>query len=263
MPHAEPNLANAPPQSRRPITTTDLLKVVGLLLVFVDHYALFFDPDEGWWRVPGRLAAPLFFFFIGFARSRQVPMAWLWLGAGLTAIDVLTSEEGLSGLNLNILFNFAALRLALPWVETRVMPHPARLVLLVGATLLVIQPVGLVLEYGAEGWLWALFGLARRLEGDGCGGRVARLRGLALGATAALAYWVTEVADLDLEGAKGGVLALLLLLLLLALVTFRRRDVAWTPPPPLGAAFRFSGRRSLEIYAASLAGMQVLDYLRE
>ena len=56
-----------------PVTTTDLLKLAGLTLVLIDHYGLFFDPNADWWRVVGRGAAPVFFFLIGFARTRTVP----------------------------------------------------------------------------------------------------------------------------------------------------------------------------------------------
>jgi hypothetical protein len=263
----EPDALAHPSKDRRRVTTTDLVKVAGLLFVLIDHSALFFGPEGGWWRVPGRLAAPIFFFLIGFARTSQVPLGWLWLGAGLTAIDVLTSEEGLRGSHLNILFNFAAIRLALPLVESGVMPNPVRLAAFVGATLLLIQPVGLVLEYGAEGWLWALFGLAQRLKNDGGENRVGAVsparRGLAIGTIAALTYWATERADLDLDVAKASALALLLLALLVALLAFRRRDVGWRPPEPLAAAMRFGGRRSLEIYAVTLATMQLYEHLRE
>ncbi len=62
----------------RPVTTTDLWKFFGVIFVLVDHYGFFFDNDQDWWRVFGRLAAPIFFFFIGFARTRRVPRCWPW-----------------------------------------------------------------------------------------------------------------------------------------------------------------------------------------
>src|SRR3954447_328831 len=68
----------------RPVTTTDLWKLVGLVLVLIDHWGLLFADDPSW-RVVGRAAAPIFFFFIGLARTRQVPWSWVILGLGLTA----------------------------------------------------------------------------------------------------------------------------------------------------------------------------------
>ena len=107
----------------RPVTTTDLWKLVGLFLVLIDHWGLLFADDPSW-RVVGRAAAPIFFFFIGLARTRQVPWSWVILGLGLTAIESWTSGTGLGKINLNILINFAYVRLLLPEVERRVMPHP-------------------------------------------------------------------------------------------------------------------------------------------
>src|SRR6187200_681550 len=74
----------------RPVTTTDLWKLVGLLLVLIDHWGLLFADDPSW-RVVGRAAAPIFFFFIGLARTRRVPWSWVVLGLVLTAVESWTS----------------------------------------------------------------------------------------------------------------------------------------------------------------------------
>ena len=39
----------------RPVTTTDAWKLFAIVFVLVDHYGLFFQPDEMWWRLFGRL----------------------------------------------------------------------------------------------------------------------------------------------------------------------------------------------------------------
>ena len=75
----------------RPVTTTDAWKLFAIVFVLVDHYGLFFDSDEMWWRLFGRLASPVFFFFIGFARTRTVPWTWVAFGLVLTAVDYWTA----------------------------------------------------------------------------------------------------------------------------------------------------------------------------
>src|SRR3954451_20378841 len=75
----------------RPVTTTDLWKLVGLVLVLIDHWGLLFADDPSW-RVVGRAAAPIFFFFIGLARTRQLagtsspptPISVMYCGAVAT-----------------------------------------------------------------------------------------------------------------------------------------------------------------------------------
>src|SRR5688572_24086808 len=65
------------------VTTTDLLKVIGVATFLVDHYGFFFHTDELWWRMFGRVASPIFFFLVGFARTREVPLTWLAFGLAL------------------------------------------------------------------------------------------------------------------------------------------------------------------------------------
>src|SRR5689334_13145951 len=96
------------------VTTTDLLKIIGVVSFLLDHIGLFFYPDQNWWRVFGHLAAPIFFFLVGFARSRSIPWSWVFFGTVLTALDVFVSwNRGLQDTNMNILFNFLLLRIAL------------------------------------------------------------------------------------------------------------------------------------------------------
>src|SRR3954447_4227876 len=245
----------------RPVTTTDLWKLVGLVLVLIDHWGLLFADDPSW-RVVGRAAAPIFFFFIGLARTRQVPWSWVILGLGLTAVESWTSGTGLGKINLNILINFAYIRLLLPEVERRVMPHPWAIALLAVAILLLIRPFQQVMEYGAEGWLWALFGLSHRLalEAQHPHSRWAR-DGLA--AAVAVVYRAKEILDHGFDGAESVALAGLIAALTLALALFRRANLTWQPPTPLAAVLRFCGRYSLEIYAVTLLAMQLTAYAIE
>lgn len=260
-----PSETIAPASALRPVSTTDLLKVAGLLFVLVDHYGLFFDDDQLWWRVFGRVAAPIFFFLIGYAHTRRVPLSWLITGAALTVLDNVASEEDLSETSLNILLSFALLRLVLPFVEDRVMPSPSRLALLVLLTVALIRPVGNVLEYGMEGWIWAYLGLARRLavEREGGTGGAGDLRTLALGLAAGVIYLLTESHDLDLARAQTIVLAPLLAMLVFALVSFRRIPSPWQPPELLAGPIRFAGRHSFALYAASLVLMQIGGVLQD
>jgi hypothetical protein len=240
----------------RPVTTTDAWKLFALAFVLIDHYGFYFDSDETWWRLFGRLASPVFFFFIGFARTRTVPWSWIVFGILITAVDYWTSPRAIL---INILLNFALVRLVLPHVEAHVMPYPLRLAALVVASAAVIPVLDPVLEYGGEGWLWALLGLAHRLaleRGDG----FSLWRRNAVALAAAVVYIAREIHDYGFDSLQSALLAAMIAAEVLALMRFRREDLAWQPPRPLRPVFAFAGRRSLEIYALSLLAMQLLAF---
>jgi hypothetical protein len=237
-------------------TTTDVLKSVGVVSFLIDHTGVFFDPDEAWWRLFGRVAAPIFFFLIGFARTRSVPWTWLALGAALTAVNAWRW----GGLYLNILFNFALLRVVvLPLVERYAMPRPWALVLLALACVPLIPATDNYLEYGTEGWLWAFFGLAHRLGHSQGDERMLWTRN-AIGVVTLIAYIAREIGDYGFDVVQAIVLATLVIALGLSLAVFRREPLRSRPPQPLAALLRFGGRFSLEIYAISLFAMHLLAY---
>ena len=62
-------------RSTRPppaVDKTDWLKAAAIVLVSADHFGYFFMEDDLWWSAFGRLAAPIFFFLLGFAQARTV-----------------------------------------------------------------------------------------------------------------------------------------------------------------------------------------------
>jgi hypothetical protein len=236
------------------ITTTDLLKLAGLALVLVDHYDLFFDGEQTWWRVFGRPAAPIFFFLIGFARTKTIPASWLVLGAILTGLDIFSDGWDAS---LNILFSFALLRLVLPHADSFV-AHKRFGLPLLALLLAALAPLaGNLVEYGLSGWLWALLGLSARLAIAGEPGSALTRNIVAL--ICGLFYLIAESLFWHLDFAKIITLTLLIGALAGVLLAFRRKDLAWTPPAPLAHALNWIGRRSLEIYAGSTIAMQVVS----
>jgi len=240
------------------ITTTDLLKLAGLALVLVDHYGLFFDGDETWWRVFGRPAAPIFFFLIGFARTKTIPASWLVLGAILTGLDIISDGRDSS---LNILFSFGLLRLVLPHVERFIAQKRLALPLLALALAALAPLFGNLIEYGLSGWLWALLGLSARLAIAGEPGSARNRNIVAL--ICGLYYLFSESLFWHLDFAQIITLALLIGALVASLLAFRRKDLEWSPPAPLAQTLHWIGRRSLEIYAGSTIAMQVVSLVLE
>ena len=171
----------------RPVDNTDWLKAVAIICVSAGHFGFFFMEDEQWWSVLGRFAAPPFFFLVGYSQNRTVPLHWIWIGVILTLLE--SSNADWTWVAPNILLSLALIRLARPYVQMLVQRHGwAAFVLLVSTFLVVLPVAAKIVDYGAEGWLWALFGLCQRQYVDGMsavgsGGETQRSSASALAAT--------------------------------------------------------------------------------
>ncbi|EFK11697.1 conserved hypothetical protein [delta proteobacterium NaphS2] len=261
-----------------PLDNTDWLKTAAILLVTVDHIGYFFIEDDQWWSVFGRLAAPTFFFLLGYAQTRTVPLYWIWLGVILTLLD--SWNAGWTWMAPNILLSFALIRMARPHAQNLLQHHGwAAFVLLVSALFAVLPITAKVVDYGSEGWLWALFGLCQRLYVDGrsaagvdgtaessappghaTAGNV-RLMRLISCFVAAVAYVWQEQMEFSFSQIPFAAFIFGVGVLSLSLCLFLRSTSRIQPPEFLAGALRFMGRRTLEIYAIQLAGFELIIML--
>jgi peptidoglycan/LPS O-acetylase OafA/YrhL len=153
------------PQTSHFVDNTDWLKTAAIILVAVDHFGHFFMEDDRWWSVLGRLAAPTFFFLMGYAQTRTVPLHWIWLGVILTLLESWNAKW--TWVAPNILLSFALVRSARPYVQILLQRHGwAAFAFLVSALLAVLSIAATIVDYGSEGWLWALLGLCQRMYVD-------------------------------------------------------------------------------------------------
>ena len=137
------------------------LKTAAIISVSVGHFGFFFMEDDRWWSVFGRLATPTFFFLLGYAQTRTVPLNWIWLGVMLTLLESWNADW--TWVAPNILLSLALIRIARPYVEMLVQTRGwAAFILLVSILLAVLPVAAKIVDYGGEGWLWALFGLCQR-----------------------------------------------------------------------------------------------------
>ena len=151
---------------RHAVDNTDWLKTAAIILVTVDHIGYFFIDQDEWWSVVGRLAAPIFFFLIGYSQTRAVPLLWIGLGVILTLLD--SSNHNWTWVAPNILLSFALIRLGRPYAQGFVQRHRwLAFAVLTCMLLALLLPAAKMVDYGAEGWLWALFGLFQRMYVDG------------------------------------------------------------------------------------------------
>ena len=257
------------------VDNCDWLKAGAIMMVAIGHTGYFFIEDAAWWSVFGRMAAPAFFFLMGYARSRRIPLKWVWLGIILTLLDCWNNDW--DWMPLNILFSLALIRLVRPTALRLLQRYSwVSFVLMISALLLVLPLADEVVDYGAEGWLWALFGLCQRMYVDGetasdfeRAGQDSRSHAwimspnwrwmrLLICPVAAIVYvWQEQLvfffSDSQLVAVTAGVS-----LLSMALWLFVRGPSPVQPPEPLARSLRFLGRHTLEIYVIQLAGSELI-----
>ena len=257
------------------VDNTDWLKTAAIISVSVGHIGYFFMEDDLWWSVFGRLAAPALFFLTGYAKARIVPIRWIWIGVILTLLE--SSNNGWTWVAPNILLSLALIRIARPYVEVLVQRRGWVAYALFASALLATLPISAQLvDYGAEGWLWALFGLYQRRYVDGrsaaeAGSRAqdssspahaltenaGLMRLLACFVAAAVYVW-QEQKEFSFPQTHFAVVILGVGVMSVSLCLFRRAPSRIQPPEIVAGALRFIGRHTLEIYAIQLAGSELI-----
>lgn len=244
------------------VDNTDWLKTAAIILVLIDHVGYFFIDDGDWWSVFGRMAAPVFFFLIGYAHTRKIPPQWIMLGVILTVLE--SSNNDWSWVAPNILLSFVLIRLALPYAERLVDRRGwlGYLILVVGLVAL-LPFAGKVVDYGAEGWLWALLGFAQRRfadnrSSDDLSRYKVPLISVFICLVAAVAYVWGEQAEFKFSQKQLVTFILCACVLVLSLCLFARGPSRWQPPASWVPAVRFIGRHTLAIYAIELAAFEII-----
>jgi non-ribosomal peptide synthetase-like protein len=270
---AEDYLATAA-RSRPLIDTTDWLKTAAIILVLIDHIGYFFVDNDHWWAVFGRLAAPTFFFLLGYAHTRRLPLKWIWLGVMLTLLDSWNNDW--DWVAPNILLSFVVIRFARPYVQSFLQRYGWVGFALTAAGLFALLPLtAQVVDYGAEGWLWALLGLSQRIYVDQ--NSTPKLNGTRISASvprakrkhwglvrvlacviAAAAYVWREQLEFSFSQPQFVVFIAILAIWSLQLCLFLRGPSRVQPPKLIASALGFIGRHTLEIYAIELAGFELI-----
>jgi len=253
------------------VDATDWLKTLAIIATAVGHIGYFFVDNDDWYSVIGRLAAPILFFFLGYAQTRAVPLYWIWLGVILTVLD--SWNDDWSWVAPNILLSFALIRIARPYVQILLERHGwAAFAVLVGVLVAVLPVAAKIADYGAEGWLWALFGLCQRRYLDGRSAVVAgapsqsahettqtaSLMRLMAGVIAAVVYVWQEQKEFSFPQVHLAVFVVITAAASISLCWFRRGPSRIQPPEMMGSVLRFIGRHTLEIYALQLAASELI-----
>jgi hypothetical protein len=231
--------------------THDALKLIGLLLVAVDHTGIFAFPHQVWWRIFGRGAAPIFFFLIGYSKSYRFHTDIFCAAILLAAVSFF----GAHTLTLpNILVSFILARLILAEVEKGRLP--LKYPWLAFLALALLWPFSWNwFEYGTLGFMFSLCGYMQK-HADRYG---TASRALMLIASFALYEFTALLATVPGQGME--------VLLMLTAVLIGCGVLLWRYRPrlmsfPRGfrrfeSAFAWPSRYSLWIYTLHLAVLRV------
>ena len=208
------------------------------------------------------------------AMSRTVPLYWIGIGVILTLLESWNADW--TWVAPNILLSFVLIRIARPHVQTLLQNRGwVGFVALVCVLLASLPLATKIVDYGAEGWLWALFGLCQRryLDGisaattDGTRGSpaptltatdTAGLMRLLACLVAAVVFVWQEQKEFSFPAVHLAVVILGLVVLSISLCLFTRGESRFQPPEKIASTLRFVGRHTLEIYAIQLAGSEFL-----
>lgn len=140
------------------VNSHDLLKVFAISVMVIDHVGYFFVDDNVWMRAVGRMAAPLFFFMVGYSGSYRFKWQILMLGVALSTISFLTSTS--SGIErflpLNILLSFILIKLIMDRFDPAAQTSDSLVAILVILVVVSIPTYFFIVEYGSLGLCYAI-----------------------------------------------------------------------------------------------------------
>ncbi|NCC22061.1 MAG: hypothetical protein EOM26_06315 [Alphaproteobacteria bacterium] len=233
------------------LTSYDFIKAYAVLLMIVDHVGYYFYPDEDWLRVIGRLCVPVWFFLIGYARSRDMSER-LWIGAAILVVaDIIV---GIEVFPLNILATMLFIRLVIDRVMASAVKN-YEVLFGIGFMLFFLSiPTSFLLDYGVSGVLFAMFGWFMRNRDQ----VKYSMRGIVesfvlvfcVGAWSFYQIFAFQFDQLHASALVAGIAAVCGVLFFFRPVVYP--GLTHVMPAPVVWSLQILGRRTLEIYVAHL-----------
>jgi hypothetical protein len=136
----------------------DLLKVIALVTMVIDHLGFYFWYDSLWMRAIGRMAFPLFLFLVGYSKSWTIHYDLLCCAIFLIALSAVTHHAIFP---LNILVTIIFTRMLMEWITATTLSSKKLWLIFIVCAVLVSRTMVLV-DYGALAILFALCGYLHR-----------------------------------------------------------------------------------------------------
>ena len=232
------------------ITTYDLLKTFAVVTMIIDHVGANFYPDDEWWRVVGRMSAPVWLFLIGYARTRDVS-APLWIGAGI--LVVTNAIVGQAILPICILGTILACRFAIDPVMSTIKQNPKMLYPITFVAFMFTIPTAAIFDYGSEIFLMVMLGYITR-NWETLNFNTEQYFTFACIAVLSHVFYQNFI-FFSFDDTQKIVAGIGIFVVTMALTQFRPKEhekLTQSLPAPMASVLRFCGRKSLEIYVVHL-----------
>lgn len=232
------------------LNTHDVIKCIAILTMVIDHIGFFFFLGDNWWRVPGRMAAPIFFFLVGYSPSRRLRKE-LWILGFLMVIADLSMSQPL--LPLNILFSILCCQFFLQVIKKTDADYGGFFFLAI-AMLVLHLPLMFIIEYGAIGFAFTIVGHYYRWHSEN------NLAPTAL-VFSMIFYMFAMSSGFNFTSMQNSTMLFEMIVLALVFKHFIHRDVAVPDKAKFIAnACMFIGRNSLYIYVVHYLLFEVISY---
>ncbi len=217
--------------------------------MIIDHIGYYFFPEEMMFRAIGRSCVPIWFFLIGYARSRD--LTWPIL-AGAGSLIVANVIVGMPIFAVNILGTIIFVRLLIDYVAEPAM-HNTRYLFAISIIMAVLYlPSFLILEYGTMGLILALYGYFLRHQQES---GIPAQNILGFGFFAFFSYLISQFLVFDFSKDEAMVMTVTTGFSFFILYFFKPRIVSKlskTVPRTGVQALQLAGRHSLGIYVGHL-----------
>lgn len=228
-------------------TSHDLIKALGIVLMFIDHLGYYIFPEHIELRIIGRGAAPLFFFLIGYTARLHINKRLISFGVILTLTGTLYSNY----LWVNILLNFILTHFLIQLIPFEKLSDSQRTLLFISLFLLnaLIMPY---IEYGLLGVMLAYAARLLALKADGQ---------YFWTAIACLIYLIVEATVFNLiNNELFFSIAIIMLIIYSVFVSYQNKTFNITRP--INLVIIFLSRFSLEIYFYHVLLFQLLHFVK-
>lgn len=218
-----------------PVNSHDVLKLLALIAMTVDHVGAYIFVDDLWWRAAGRSFIPVWFFLVGYApHTRTHPSLW----AGALIVAGVTAMTYTAFFPLNVLFTIIICRYALTLAARHdwITRYPAEVMIACVLFYIVTMPL---FEYGTLAVAFAVFG---RMVRD----HAPQQQRLTVMVVLTLAYACSQVMAFEFTVVQSAMVLVMAMLCTSLLFMFTIKHVPM--PAPMAWPVKLLSRYSLEYY---------------